>query len=139
MKIYKIERTGEQVCVDCLFSEQYDSKMGALKFPNANKVLKAIRDKFGPGKYLLRTVYSNGRFGPSRIVPYRLISAPGVRTGDVEHWTEFSFEGKPSERSSPEWFPRSCDTENICRGLRDCGQPKKTIADPKRRRVRISE
>ena len=23
MKIYKIERNGKQVCVDCLFSEQY--------------------------------------------------------------------------------------------------------------------
>jgi hypothetical protein len=68
MKIYKIEANGKQVCVDCLFSEQYDSKTGAFKFPNANNVLEGIRDKFGAGKYLLRTVYSNGRFGPSRIV-----------------------------------------------------------------------
>lgn len=68
MKIYKIERNGKQVCVDCLFLERYDSKTGVFKFPNPSNVLESIRGKFGPGKYLLRTVYSNGKFGPSRVV-----------------------------------------------------------------------
>jgi hypothetical protein len=68
VKIYKIERNGKQVCVDCLFIEQYNTQLGAFQFPNPNYVLDGIRDKFGPGRYLLRTVYSNGRFGPSRIV-----------------------------------------------------------------------
>jgi hypothetical protein len=68
VKIYEIERNGKQVCVDSLFLEQYNPKLGALKFPNADYVLASVREKFGPGKYLLRTVYSNGRFGPSRTV-----------------------------------------------------------------------
>lgn len=66
VKIYRIEPNGKQVCLDYLFLETM--KSGVLKLPGTSQVLRNIRDQFGPGKYLLRTVYSNGRFGPSRVV-----------------------------------------------------------------------
>jgi hypothetical protein len=66
IKIYRIERNGKQVCLDCVFAEI--TKQGVLRFPQSTNILHSIRVKFGPGRYLLRTVYSNGRFGPSRVV-----------------------------------------------------------------------
>jgi hypothetical protein len=69
VKIYRIEPNGKQVCVDCLFVEQVvDFSKGLFKFSRPDDVLENIRHQFGPGRYLLRTVYSNGRFGPSRRV-----------------------------------------------------------------------
>jgi len=66
IKIYRIGSNGKQVCVDSLFVEMV--KPGVLRIEGADNVLNHIRGQFGPGKYLLRTVYSNGRFGPSRVV-----------------------------------------------------------------------
>jgi len=66
IRIYRIESNGKQVCLDSLFVEMV--KPGVLRIPGADHVLDNIRGQFGPGKYLLRTVYSNGRFGPSRVV-----------------------------------------------------------------------
>src|SRR5690242_20701432 len=68
LKIYRIKPNGKQVCVNCLFVEEYDLSRGVLKFARPACVVENIRAQFGPGKYLLRTVYSNGRFGPSRVL-----------------------------------------------------------------------
>ena len=66
VKIYRIGSNGKQVCLDSLSVEMV--KPGVLRIVGADNVLNHIRVQFGPGKYLLRTVYSNGRFGPSRVV-----------------------------------------------------------------------
>jgi hypothetical protein len=68
IKIYKILPNGKQVCVHCIFVEEYSSSKGVYRFPPADRLPEIIRDQFGPGRYLLRTVYSNGRFGPSRVM-----------------------------------------------------------------------
>jgi hypothetical protein len=58
LKVYKVRSDGKQVCVFSIYPDDFKS----------SDVLNHIRNQFGPGSYLLRTVHSNGRFGPSRVV-----------------------------------------------------------------------
>ena len=68
IKVYRIQPNGKQICVYSLPVFDNPSKPGGIEFPHADDVLSEIRHNCGAGKYLLRTVYGNGRVGPSRVV-----------------------------------------------------------------------
>jgi hypothetical protein len=79
IKIYSVQANGKQTCIDCVFPDHSDyTKAGApeFHFPSSVELLKRLRNDFGSGKYLLRTVHSNGRFGPSRVIT---IGGPPVK------------------------------------------------------------
>ena len=66
VKLYRIGSNRKQVCLASLSVEM--AKPGVLRIVGVDNVLNHIRVEFGPGEYLLRTMYSDGRFGPSRVV-----------------------------------------------------------------------
>jgi hypothetical protein len=64
IKVYRIKGDRTQVCVFTVYPDDFKGDLPIF----SENVLKEIHNHCGPGKYLLRTVHSNGRFGPSRIV-----------------------------------------------------------------------
>lgn len=54
LKVYRLEQNGRQTF---LYATELDSFS-----------LEDLRDHFGAGSFLLRTVRSNGTYGPSRVV-----------------------------------------------------------------------
>jgi hypothetical protein len=68
IRIYRLERN--LLTVGTRFRKQIRVGQVLLAdFPHdPSFILEYLQRKFGPGDYLLQTVHSNGKYGPSRVV-----------------------------------------------------------------------
>jgi predicted phage tail protein len=70
IKIYLLDR-GKQRFLYCVSPDCVTYREGVpvvVTFPPVQALVDGLRERYGSGKYLFRTVHPNGRFGPSRVV-----------------------------------------------------------------------